>query len=114
MGFGVGPEVEGFAADGVEPAEIIEPHHVVGVGMGVDDGVDHVDMVGDALKAKFRRGIDENALAGIGEDDGWAGALVARIGAGARLTVAANHGNPGAGAGAEKEQFEGIHLHLGL
>ena len=46
VGVGVGPDVEGAALDRVEAADVVEAHDVVGMGVGVDDGVDSLDVVG--------------------------------------------------------------------
>jgi hypothetical protein len=55
VGFLVGPDVDGARAGGVEAAEVVEAHDVVGVGVGVDDGLDVIDAVGDALEAELGR-----------------------------------------------------------
>ena len=49
----------------VEPADVVEAHDVVGVGVGVDDGVDAVDAVGDALEPQLRRRVDEDARVAV-------------------------------------------------
>ena len=48
---------------------------MIGVGVGVDDGVDRVDAVGDALEAKLGRGVDEDFGVFVRDQDGRTGAL---------------------------------------
>ncbi len=109
----VRPHVQRPLAQRVEAPHIVQPHDMVGVRMRENDRVDHVDAMGDALETQLRRRIDEDPGIVVGDDDGWPHSLVTRIGAGADRTMAADHGDAGAGAAAEKEQFDLRH-HRGL
>jgi len=98
----VRPHVERAAAQDVKSSHVIEAENVVGVGMGIDDGFDHLDALGDALEAEFGRGVDQDIFAVAREYDRWPGARITRIGRCADRAAAADHGNAGAGARTEK------------
>ena len=90
-----------------EGAEVVEAHDVVGVAVGVEDGVDAADFFADGLGVKVGAGVDEDGVAVVGEADGRPGAAVARVpvgrdGGGADGAVAAERGDAHGGAGAEK------------
>ena len=104
----IGPDVE--PPERVKSADVVQAHDMVGMGMGEDDRVDHIDGVGDALKAKLGSRVDQHAAgAGRRNDNGGASAAVVGIGAGADFAVAADHRNAGAGAGAEEKKFHRVH-----
>src|SRR5262249_54414037 len=75
------------AAEGsVEGLEIVDAGGVVSVKVGEQDGVDAGDAFAQGLQADFGAGIDEQAAALVRFDvDRGAGALVARVGADARM-----------------------------
>ena len=81
-GFVVG--VDGKVAFGVkaEGAEVVEAHNVVGVTVGVEDGVDATDVFADGLGVEVRACVDEDGVAVVGEADGGPGAAVARVAVG--------------------------------
>ena len=90
-----------------EGAEVVEAHDVVGVAVGVEDGVDAADVFADGLGVEVGAGVDEDGVAVVGEADGGPGAAVARIavrrdGGGADGAVAAERGHAHRGAAAEK------------
>ena len=65
----VGKDIKRSPAKRVEPPHIVQPHDVIGVGVREHDRVDAIDLVGDALKAQLRRGIDQDARFAVGDDD---------------------------------------------
>src|SRR5262249_30942788 len=71
-------------------AHIIEPQDVIGVGVGVDDGVDVSDVLANGLLAKVGRGIDEDALPLVLHHDRRPGAPVTRVRGVTHGTSAAN------------------------
>ncbi len=108
-GGGVVVGVDGEVAFGVEAegAEVVEAHDVVGVAVGVEDGVDVADVLADGLGVEVGAGVDEDGVVVVGEADGGPGAAVARVsvgrdGGGADGAVAAERGDAHGGAGAEK------------
>ncbi len=106
---GVRPDIQAFAADGIKATQVVQPHHVIGMAMREDDGVDSIDPVGDALQTQFRAGIDKDDRILIRNDDGRPGTLVVRVAAGTDRTVAPDHRNAGAGACAKKNKFDVRH-----
>lgn len=73
--------VDGEVAVGVEAegAEVVEAHDVVGVGVGVEYGVDAADALADGLRVEIGAGVDEDGAVVVGEADGGTRAPVARI-----------------------------------
>src|SRR5207248_1987230 len=96
----------GTMPDGIKAADIVQSHDVIGVRVSEDDGVNAVDLVGDALRAELGGGIDQNMGVAVRDQNRGAGAFVVGIGAGADSAVAADHGNAGTGAGAEEEELD--------
>jgi len=97
-GFVVG--VDGKVAFGVkaEGAEVVEAHDVVGVTVGVEDGVDATDVFPDGLGVEVRAGVDEDDVAVVGEADGGPGATITLVavggdGGGADRAVTAERGH---------------------
>jgi len=62
-----------------EGAEVVEAHDVVGVAVGVEDGVDAADVLADGLGVEVRAGVDEDGAIVVGEADGGTGAAVPRV-----------------------------------
>lgn len=89
-----------------ESTQIVEAHDVIGVRMRVEDGVDLVDPLAQALGAKIRRGIDHNPHSRGANENRGAQSIVAGVFRSAHGTFAADHGDPVRGAGAEKGDFE--------
>ncbi len=90
-----------------EGAEVVEAHDVVGVAVGVEDGIDVADVFADGLGVEVGAGVDEDGVVVVGEADGGPGAAVARVaagrdGGGADRAVAAERGHAHRGAAAEK------------
>ncbi len=104
------PYIQRPALQGVEPADIVQPHDMVGVGMGEDNRINAINAVIDGLQPQFGGCIDEHPRRAMRDDDAAARAPVAGIGAGADFAMAADHRHAGAGAGAEKEQFEALKI----
>ena len=77
----------------VEGAHVVEAQDVVGVGVGVEDGVDAGDAGAQGLGAEIGRGVDEDILAGVLHQHGGAEAVIARIGGGAGGAAAADGGD---------------------
>ena len=65
-----------------EGAEVVEAHDVVGVAVGVEDGVDAADVLADGLGVEVGAGVDEDGVVVVGEADGGPGAAVARVSVG--------------------------------
>jgi hypothetical protein len=106
--------VEGKAAGGFEAegTEVVHAEDVVGVAVGVEDGVDGVEVLAHGLDVEVLAGVDEDVVAwfcgaegSVGDDDGGAGAAVGRagfVGRGADGAGAAEGGNRHGGSTAEK------------
>ena len=62
-----------------ERAQVVEAHDVVGVPVGVEDGIDVADILAQGLGVEVRAGVDEDGAVVVGESDGRAGAAVARV-----------------------------------
>ncbi len=77
----------------VEGADVVEAEDVVGVGVGVKDGVDAGDVGAQGLGAEIGRGVDQDIFAGVLHQDGGAEAVIARIGGGAGGAGAADGGD---------------------
>lgn len=109
---GIRPDIQRAFFERIKSADIVKTHDVIGMSMGKDDGVDHVDGISDALQAKFRGGVDQNPGIAAGNDCGRTHALVVDIGAGTDRAMASNHRDAGGGAGAEKDDFYSLLLLL--
>jgi hypothetical protein len=92
-----------------ERAEIIQAEDVVGMGMGIEDGVDVSDAEAQRLLAEIRPSVDEDAVRRGGivvlplDRNGGTQALVAGISGGADAAGAAQCGHTHRGAAAEKQ-----------
>ena len=78
-GFGGGVDGDIVFLHEVEGANIVEAEDVVGVGVGVEDGVEAVDLVAEGLIAEIGRGVNEDALVAEAQEDRGAEAFVARV-----------------------------------
>ena len=104
---------DGVFAFELEGANVVEAHHVVGVGVGVENGVEAADAGAEGLGAEVGSGIDEDVAAVVGDEDGGAEAIVAGVGGSADVAVATDGGHAYAGAGAEDSDRERL-SHLGF
>lgn len=124
-GAGLGADVEGNRLAGAilmqvaERSEIVQAEDVVGVGVGVEDSVEHAQVRGESLFAKIRAGVDEDGVLGrvlggvlawvlgrLGpaQQHGGSQPAVVGIGAEANGAVAAERGHTHGGAGSKKAQ----------
>ena len=94
--------------------QIVEAEDVVGVRMGVEDGVDVADAEAQRLLAEVRAGVDKDtmrsrrlvSIPGLGlpfDGDGRPETLIARIGGGADAAAATQRGHAHGRATAEKQ-----------
>ncbi len=65
-----------------EGAEVVEAEDVVGVAVGVEDGVEVADVFAEGLGVEVGAGVDDDGVVLPGDEDGGAGAAVVRGGAG--------------------------------
>ncbi len=85
-----------------ERAQVVHAEDVVGVVMGVEDGVNLGEVLAESLRVEVGAGVDEDRVVVESELDGGSGAAVARVGGGADGAGAAERGDAHAGAGAEE------------
>jgi hypothetical protein len=101
----VGEEGEaGWIAEG-EGAKVVHAEDVVGMAVGVEDGVDGAEVFADGLGVEVLAGVDQDIMVVPGDEDGGARAAVGRgrvVGGGADGAVAAERGDAHGGAAAEK------------
>ena len=90
----------------VEGAHIVEPHDVVGVLMREHDGVQPGDGGAQGLRAKIGGDVDQHMVLAVREQNRRAQALIARIGRGANVAMAADGGHARTSAGAEHGDLE--------
>lgn len=91
----------GLPSAGQRP-QVVQSEQVVGVVVRVQRGVDEAHVFADQLQPQFRRRVDEQVAPRRANEHGAAITVIVRIG---RLTdgaVAADHGHPNRGAGAEE------------
>ena len=87
--------VEGDAVtifDGVG-AEIVEAGDMIGVAVGIEDGIEAGNGGAEGLGSEIGRGIDDDAEVFVFEPDGGAESAVAGVGGGTDAAVAGEHGN---------------------
>ena len=92
----VGVEGDAFGGAETKRAEVVHAEDVVGVGVGVEDGVDGHDALADSLGVEVGAGVDEDGVVVIRERDGWASAAVGvsrDVGSSADRARAAERGN---------------------
>ena len=85
-------------------AEIIKAGDMIGVAVGVEDGIETGNGGAEGLGAKIGRGIDDDAQRAVFDPNGGAKAAVARVGGGANAAGAGEKGNALGSSGAEKGQ----------
>jgi len=78
----VGVEGEGFRVMEAEGAEVVHAEDVVGVAVGVEDGVESVDASADSLGVEVGAGIDDDVVVFVGDEDGGASTAVVRVAGG--------------------------------
>ena len=89
-------------AEVVDP-HVVEPEHVVGVGVREEDGVDARKLETERLRAQVRRRVDQHGGAVVeGERQRRAPTLVARIVRAAGRAAAGDHGHAGRRSGSEE------------
>jgi len=77
-----------------EGAQIVEAHDVVGVAVGIQNGIDAANSFAHGLSVKVRAGVNQDRVAIVGDADGGPSAAVVGIGGGADGTVAAKGRHP--------------------
>jgi len=97
------PEIEG--------AHVIEAHHVIGVGVSEDDGIEVCDFSAQGLGTEIRRGVDQDVAAGVADEHRGAKPLVARVAGSADLAIATERRDADTGAGAEHRDSTGRGRH---
>lgn len=74
---------------------------MVGVGVGIENGVDSWDFFSQGLEAEVRAGVDDDAFAVYLEPGACSRSFVARVARAADGAVAADEGDSTGGAGAQ-------------
>ena len=95
--------------DLTEAPHVIEPHHVIGVGMGEQGGIQTGDPLPEALDTEIGGGIDDEVKVGSLHQKGAPCPVITGIGRLADRAIAPDHGNPMGGPGSEKGEFERRH-----
>ena len=101
----VGEEGQAVGLAEGEGAEGVHAEDVVGVAVGVQDGVDVIDALADGLGVEVGAGVDDDRVAVEVDAEGGAGAAVGGVGAEgvlADVAVAAEGGDAHGGAAAEE------------
>ena len=97
-------DVDPRAFVGVEPqramtkiqrSDIVEAEDVIGVTVSHQHSVEMLQPLSQGLLAKVSRGINDDGLAGVFDEDRYAQALITRIGRSAGLAIAPDRRNPG-------------------
>ena len=86
---------------------------MVGMLMREQDGVQPFETRAQGLRAEIRGDVDQHVVAAVTDQYRRTQALVARIGGGAHVAVAADHGYTGAGAGAKHGNLDAALRHSG-
>ena len=90
----VGVTGDGGLLQDVEPADFVEPHDVIRVAVGIDDGVHAFHVVGQRLRAQIRRRVDEKRrTVPYFNEHRRTKPAVARIGGPAGAAFAPDHGH---------------------
>jgi hypothetical protein len=101
----VGVERETCGVVEAEGAKVVHAEDVVGVAVGVEDGVDGAKVFADGLDVEVLAGVDEYVFLIVMQENGGTGAAVGgawAIGVGADLAGATERGDAHAGAAAEE------------
>ena len=107
-GHGVGRGVDGNLAllAEVEGTHVVEAHDVVGMRVSEDHRVEAVDTGAQRLRAEIGRGVDQDVVAVVADQNRRPQAIVARIGGGADVAMAADGGHADTGARAEHRDLQ--------
>ena len=89
-----------------EPAHVVEPHDVIGMGMGEEGGVETGDPLPQALDAEVGSRIDDEMPVGCAHENRGAGAVIPGIRGTADCTFAPYDRNPLGCAGSEKGEIQ--------
>ena len=103
----VGVEREAVGVVEAERAEVVHAEDVVGVAVGVEDGVEAADVLADGLCVEVGAGVDDDVVVVPGDQDGGAGSAVAGVSirghcGGADGAVAAQRGDAHGGSTSQK------------
>lgn len=63
----------------VEGPNIVQTEDMVGVGVGVNDGIQVIDAGTENLRSEIRRRIDNDVVVPVLQQDGWPQAVVPRV-----------------------------------
>ena len=85
--------------------QVVHPGNVVGMSMGKDDPVDAIDIIFNALQAKFRRRVHLQTITTRLDVNGSAAPFVFGICTSASLTFTADHGNTLGSSRTQKTDF---------
>jgi hypothetical protein len=85
-----------------ERAQIVEPGHMVEVGVSEQHAINALQVGGQGLGAKVGARVDQQRLGAGAEQGRCAGTAIAGVGGGADGAVAADHRDAHRGAGAKK------------
>jgi len=107
-------ERDGGALTHIEGAQVVDAMGMVGVGMGIEHGVDVEQAIGHRLQTQFGRRVDQDRGIVVADHDGGTGAPVARVGRGTDRAVAPDHGHAMARAGAENGNLHRFSIAVGL
>lgn len=94
-------------------AQVIEPHDVIGVGMGHDGRADQSRFFADQLQTQFRTRINHEFTGRSANQHSGSHALISGVVGRADATIAANHGHADTGAGAHNDHFRSDHRCIG-
>lgn len=94
----------------VEASDVVEAADVVCVVVGVEDGVDAIDVIGEALQAQFGGGVDEQVQVTAMEPDAGAGAVVTRVGGRTDGAATTDHGDAMRSSAAEDDDVHSAHV----
>ena len=108
LSIGGGEDRDGRFLAHVEGTDVVEAEDVVGVGVGEDQSVEALEAGAKGLEAEVGRGVNDHVAAGMREQDGGAGAVVAWVGGAANAALAAKRGNAHRSAGAENGEAERV------
>ena len=104
---GIGVERDAVTIfDGVG-AEIVEAGDMIGVAVGIEDGIEAGNGGAEGLGSEIGRGIDDDAEVFVFEPDGGAESAVAGVGGGTDAAVAGEHGNALRSSCAEESESHG-------
>src|SRR5690606_12134542 len=101
-----GVQGDGLPLHLVVPADVVDAEDVVGVGVGVEQGVQARQAEPDGLQAKLGRRVDDEVPSAQVDPDRWPRAVVSRIRGRAYVTSAADDRHSLRGAGPEKDDAQ--------